>query len=167
MIPPLPTWHNCLSHKVETPVIFGIPCATWSAPGETCLSPGGGCKHFWCMQQVLKQGTSRLFCGGPSSSSAAGPKEQLHQCADCHPRLVHHPYDHLPREARMDVRVNSPPHAHPFHKDLGALPKPSYWPLLTFLNFKWRHRLVHLDRLFCCPGTYYYGLELKLSKSKW
>lgn len=48
---------------------------------------------------------------------------------------LHHPFDHLPREARMDVGVNRCPHVHPFHKDLGALPNPSYWPLLKFWIF--------------------------------
>lgn len=49
--------------------------------------------------------------------------------------ILHHPFDHLPREARMDGGVNRCPHVLPFHKDLGALPNPSYWPLLTFWIF--------------------------------
>lgn len=117
-------WDTCLPHKVETPVIFGIPIGSWSAPGETCLSPDGGFKHFWWIQQVQNQGTK-------SNSTHVQIVVQDWSI------ILHHTFTTSPEKPGWTVEWIDPPpcHVHPFHKDLGALTNPSYWPLLTFWIF--------------------------------
>lgn len=158
-------WHTCLPHKVETPVIFGIRHGL----------------HLVRLAYLLMEAVS-IF-GGYNRYRIRVPapcfvvdrvvlQQLVWKSNSTHVQIViqdwsiilHHPFDHLPREARMDGGVNRSPPCPSISQRPRGSPLSILLTPFNLLNFKWGHRLVHLDRIFCCPGTHHRPQTLFLAK---